>query len=206
MGRIEAYRSSRDGLTTATGSAKALLLHQAALSVDSNNFAAANEIGVLLARAGNYKAARTMFEHSIAVHAEPATWHNLAEVYDKLGDAGRAEMARNNSESLTKIQQTEGQTPDETEIQTAMVRWVDNEEFVSNGVAADCTYNLRSGPAPVAATKTARPARQTSEVKRGDSRIGRAWSSLREKIGSGPFGGKAKPAKEARDSRDSVNR
>jgi hypothetical protein len=208
LGRIEAYRSSRDGLTTAAGSAKALLLHQAALIVDANNFAAANEIGVLLARAGNLKGAKTMFKHSVSVHPEPATWHNLAEVYGRLGDDKSADLARRNSESLTKAHQLGDDSPDADEVQTAMVRWVDNEEFVSNGVAADCTYDLRRGPAaaPGASTKAPQSKKQSTEAKRSDSRMGRAWSSLREKMGSPFHRGQTKHAVETRDSQDSVNR
>jgi tetratricopeptide (TPR) repeat protein len=207
MGRIEAYRSSRDGLTTAAGSAKALLLHQAALAVDSENYAAANEIGVLLARGGHFDAARKMFEHSIKVQPEPETWHNLGEVCDKLGEDKKALLAKRKAESLTNAQHETDRGEESNNIHVPAVRWVDSKEFAANGVASDCTYNLRTAAAPAASAKAAPAAKKVAEGHRSESRIGRAWSSLRERISSrSQGGGQTKSATEARDSHDRVNR
>jgi hypothetical protein len=74
---------------------KAMALHQAALLVDAGNYMAANELGVLLAKYGQYPQARAALIHSLNQTPLPAAWHNLAVVHHHLGEdelAARAEQ------------------------------------------------------------------------------------------------------------------
>ena len=83
---------------------KAMALYQAAMLVDGENYMASNELGVLLARYGQFESARSMFEHSISVQPQSATWHNLAVVYQQLGQTAQVAMARRKQAELTQAQ------------------------------------------------------------------------------------------------------
>ena len=65
---------------------QAVALHQAALAVDPRNGRAANELGVLLVRFGQWEDARQVFLHSISVLPAPETWHNLSVVQARMGE------------------------------------------------------------------------------------------------------------------------
>ncbi len=65
---------------------QAVALHQAALAVDPRNRRAANELGVLLVRFGQWEDARQVFLHSISVLPAPETWHNLSVVQARMGE------------------------------------------------------------------------------------------------------------------------
>ncbi len=72
---------------------KSLVFQQAALLADSNNAKAANELGVLLARSGHIQQALPWLRHSVSLEPRASTWHNLAEVYRRLGQPALAEQA-----------------------------------------------------------------------------------------------------------------
>ena len=74
-------------------SARAMVLHQAALMADRNNYRAANELGVLLARHGDYGSARTLLLHSVRLSPHPSTYRNLVVVHSKLGEKDLAQQA-----------------------------------------------------------------------------------------------------------------
>ena len=73
--------------------AKAVVCYQAALIVYPKNYMAANDLGVLLARCGDY-ARPAMLEHSLSLSRQSATWHNLAVVYRQLGQPALARSSR----------------------------------------------------------------------------------------------------------------
>ena len=85
---------------------KAMALHQAALLTDNDNYMASNELGVLLARYGQYESARSLLEHSVQVNPQVASWHNLAVVYEHLGDKEQVAQARQQSKMLTIAERT----------------------------------------------------------------------------------------------------
>jgi tetratricopeptide (TPR) repeat protein len=82
--------------------AKAMTLHQAALVVDKNNAAAANELGVLLAQMGNLQDAQAWLQHSVSLAPQAATWHNLAVVHERLGQNDLAQQARSHEATVAQ--------------------------------------------------------------------------------------------------------
>ncbi len=109
-----------------TAPAKAIALFQAAIAVDPTNALAANELGVLFTKYGRLEPARQAFTLSLQAEQRPATWHNLARVYDLLGKPELAMQARNQKQILLETAKSEaGRTP--------QIAWVDLEEF--NAVA-----------------------------------------------------------------------
>lgn len=79
---------------------RALVLHRVALRVNSHNYLAQNELGVLLARYGRYQDACRILEQATQDHPLPATWQNLAVVYHELGYAERSEHAVQQAQQL----------------------------------------------------------------------------------------------------------
>ncbi len=63
----------------------AVTLHQSALLVDASNVKAANELGVLLARFGQWEDAQRVLQHALSISGDPEIWHNMAVVQQRLG-------------------------------------------------------------------------------------------------------------------------
>jgi hypothetical protein len=81
---------------------KAMALHQAALLVDADNYMAANELGVLLAKYGQYPQARAVLIHGLNHTPLPAAWHNLAIVHHHLGEHKLAARAEREARLLSR--------------------------------------------------------------------------------------------------------
>lgn len=108
---------------------KALALHHAALLVDSRNYEAANELGVLLARYGQLHDARGVLLHGLSLHPTPAMWHNLSVVHERLGEVDLARRAR------YEQQLAERQAPGDP--LATNLRWVPPAEFARMSPSAD---------------------------------------------------------------------
>ncbi|MCA9246946.1 MAG: hypothetical protein KDA42_07520 [Planctomycetales bacterium] len=93
LGRIESKLSEQDAIRNSAAESKAVVYHQSALMAAEDNFMAANELGVLLARFGQFREARDVLAHSVRLQAEPTTWRNLAKVNQRLGDERLANAA-----------------------------------------------------------------------------------------------------------------
>ncbi len=103
---------------------KAVTLHQAALLVDASNAKAANELGVLLARFGQWEDARRVLQHAISIRPEPEIWHNVAIVHQRLGEIELAQQAYQQYE-LTASRQSGDPRAGRVE----SVQWVDPQTF-----------------------------------------------------------------------------
>ncbi len=102
----------------------ALTLHQAALLVDAANVKAANELGVLLARFGQWEDARRVLQHALSLRHEPEIWHNIAVVHQRLGEAELAQQAYQQYELMAARQ------PGDHRLGRAdSVQWVDSKTF-----------------------------------------------------------------------------
>ncbi len=95
LARLQAVAGSSSGndAKKMMGGPRAIALHQAALAIDPMNYSAANELGVLLARYGQWPEAQAAFLHSVCVSSQPESWRNLATAYETLGDRASAQNA-----------------------------------------------------------------------------------------------------------------
>jgi Flp pilus assembly protein TadD len=94
LGKVYSTLVAADPAATVAGAPKAIAMHQAALAVDPKNALAAHELGVLLARCGQFEGAREALSHSANHASRPETWRNLAIVLEQLGDHNAAAQAR----------------------------------------------------------------------------------------------------------------
>jgi polysaccharide export outer membrane protein len=101
--------------------------HRAALHAHEKNFRAANELGVVLARQGQFQSACTALLHSAELGQRPETLANLGVVLKKLGDdVGARSMAALAEER--RLEQVSHQPADAREI-SSLVRWVEPRQF-----------------------------------------------------------------------------
>ena len=130
LGKSYAALAGEKGIRVRAAEPKAMTFYQAALLVYPRNPLASNDLGVLLARCGNYHDARGILEHSLSAHRQSSGWHNLAVVYEQLGQAENARGARQQAEAARRA---------ETALREARklpanqaVRWVDPETFAKS--------------------------------------------------------------------------
>jgi tetratricopeptide (TPR) repeat protein len=135
--------------------AQAMVLHQAALMADRGNFRAANELGVILARNGDWLHARNLLVHSVRLSPHPSTFRNLAVAHTRLGETQLAAAA---SQQAIALERTGLHS------RGPAVQWVDPVTFAgsappSNAVMPPVAQNgaaPTATPAPEAPISTAR--------------------------------------------------
>jgi tetratricopeptide (TPR) repeat protein len=125
---------------------KALAFQQAAMSADPNNFLAANELGVLLARGGRYEEARTILQHCVSLAPRPEVWHNLVMVHRSLGEIALAQEAQQHLLAAQNRQPATIGKPQPSQ----MVRWVEPQEFAKAGPGPAASIPARASQVPAA--------------------------------------------------------
>ncbi len=134
---------------------KAMVYFQAAMLAYPKNFMAANDLGVLLARCGNYTAARTMLEHSLSLSPQSATWHNLAVVYGQLGQTMLARQADQQAAALRQAELARRRAAQGTANNS--VQWVDPQTFAQASGNAPSTSGVTPQPSGETADPSAAP-------------------------------------------------
>lgn len=152
LGRLESAIE-----TTTTGSSdvratRSLTLHQSALRISQDNYAAANELGVLLARYGQFENAVAALQHCVKISPQATAWKNLSQVYRRMGRDDDAQIAAMNA------QKTLAAAPRAPFVATRpKVEWVDANQFASVPVMdANAQMAYRQ-------TETERPAPETAK-------------------------------------------
>jgi tetratricopeptide (TPR) repeat protein len=125
LGKIHMVLSEKSTSSERLHGPKALAFQQAALAADPANALAANELGVLLARFGKLREARTVLQHAITVSPLPQTWQNLAVIHHRLGEAELASQSKANWQIMR--QQNEALSSQAAD--QKLVQWVAPEAF-----------------------------------------------------------------------------
>lgn len=126
LGRLQTALAAHDSDPATLHGPQAIVFHQAAFTTDSNNWMAANELGVLYARYGQLPQARQLLVQSVTVHSHRQGWNNLAIVHRRLGEIDLAQRAENEVQLLDK-------QPGQAAAANDMVRWVDTKTFTASG-------------------------------------------------------------------------
>jgi tetratricopeptide (TPR) repeat protein len=161
LGRAESVTTAGASSRNPLGAPNAMALYQAALLVDPQNYMAANELGVLMARFGDLPGAADQLEHSLSIKPRVETWHNLAIAYERMGQAEKAKQAELEREKLLATPASTSVAQDSTDLGARTnLRWIDTDTF-----AATATPYGLDGP-PVNANKPATIAQNDSLGKR----------------------------------------
>jgi len=147
LGRTYTALAGADGAVSRLHGPKSLLMHQVAAQVNPNHPLAANELGVLLARFGQWEEAKQALLQAPKQQRLPECWHNLAVVHEHLGEKQLADAAERESMAVLQQRSTAQAAP----IQDNGVEWYD--------VSAAETMARQQAPAekptPRAATRPA---------------------------------------------------
>jgi Flp pilus assembly protein TadD len=125
---------------------KAIVFHGAALIAAPDNYVAANDLAVLLAKAGRYQDAKNLLLKSVSLSPQPATWHNLAVVHERLGENALAQAANKEAQAGVGTSQNVN-TPALMALQS--VRWVNPTTFAN---ATQPSTEVSQPPAAAAPT------------------------------------------------------
>jgi tetratricopeptide (TPR) repeat protein len=145
--------------------AKAMVFHQAAVTADSRNHLAANELGVLLAKHGQWELAKQFFLQSLRTQPDPSTWQNLAAVHLQLGERDLAQLAEQERQLLLgksasdSIPSVDGKPT---------VQWVDPKAF------AGPPEDVLAPPRSTAAAPVPKPS--ASAAQKSDPKV---WSNFK---------------------------
>jgi Flp pilus assembly protein TadD len=143
----QAQRVGAAGQLSAMG--EQVTCFQSALLIDEQNYLAANELGVILAENGHLDTARLLFERSVAISEQAATWNNLAVALARLGDSAAASRAARRADELrgTRLANVTGDN----------VRWVDPATFAKNGSPSDSGFPQAMDSKPAETQPTPAP-------------------------------------------------
>ena len=131
LAKLQPLLVSQDADVTALALPRSMSLYQASLIVDSGNYLAANELGVLFARFGQLQDARDVLAHCVDVDpTRPVAWKNLASVHQKLGEHELAAAAT----AEWQLAASGGQIPSGRQVPS--VAWVDPATFSSGNPTA----------------------------------------------------------------------
>ncbi len=94
LARLQPFLAAEASNQAARSGPVAMSLYQAALMVEPRHYLAANELGALFARYGQWQEAREALRHAVAVRPDcPVLWENLARVHQQLGERDLAQLA-----------------------------------------------------------------------------------------------------------------
>jgi tetratricopeptide (TPR) repeat protein len=148
LGKMHEELAKGKGPGAKAAGPKAMVFYQASLLVLPQNFMASNDLGVMLARNGNYEDARKILEHCLSLQNQSTSWHNLAVVYERLGQLDKARQAQQQSFIAAQTEQARRQ---QMLIGASdHVRWVDESAFAQ---AYNPSGNLQQGVPPVPAAQ-----------------------------------------------------
>ncbi|MGD0383931.1 MAG: tetratricopeptide repeat protein [Thermoguttaceae bacterium] len=145
LGKLHEELAKGKGPGTKAAGPKAILFYQAALLVCTQNFMAANDLGVMLARNGNYEDARKMLEYSLSLRKQSDVWHNLAVVYEHLGRNDQARQAQ--QQSIIALQMEQARRQNMLVGGGDQVCWVDENTFAQTYNPSGIQQGVPSGTA-----------------------------------------------------------
>lgn len=168
LGKLHSQLAQQKSDMIRAAEPKAMVFLQAALLVFPQNHMAANDLGVLLARSGNYADAKNVLEQSLLMQQSPTGWHNLAVVYGQLGDQNLASLADRRSTAASRATSNQDQY---AQAPSKPVAWVDPRAFAAwdFGTAPSSTPTVavqRVSPPAVARRQVPPPAIAVQQVPR----------------------------------------
>ena len=122
LGKTYAHIAERDEQPQAIR--KSLTMYRSAVGAHGQNYLAANEAGVILARSGRYAQAAPLLEMAARMGNASTTHRNLAYVHNKLGDQQLAASHQQLADQLAQQEIARGQLSAERGI-----AWVSPDQF-----------------------------------------------------------------------------
>ena len=137
LGKVQAALAGPAAPAQSLHGPRAIVFYQAALAVDGGNYLAANELGVLLARYGQWQDARTALLHSVTVKPHAEGWHNLAIVHRRLGEMDLSRLAENERQLLA------GRPGDKKPAGGPRIEWLEPARFAAQAATQEAATRER---------------------------------------------------------------
>ena len=155
---------------TPTARRKSAVMYRAAIEASEQNYLAANELGVYLARSGRYAQAGHVLRQAAKNNEAPASVHeNLALVQQRLGDTEGANTTLNKVQHVAQAEAATGATSNRFG-----VTWVDPAAFSRGTVATNQPGLASPGPQPESARSPMQAAPEPSSAKGWSGWLARA--------------------------------
>ena len=119
LGKLHSLTSQKDPSPGRLDVAKAIVYHRAALNGNSQNYRSANELGVLMAKSGQFDQAKELLKQSLMIRQAPEAWENLTKIHERLGETHLAQLA-NQERNRVIFQATN---------QSQLIQWMPAESF-----------------------------------------------------------------------------
>jgi tetratricopeptide (TPR) repeat protein len=148
MGKLLMSQARHDAAGKPIDQAKAIVMFQAALSANPDDYRSANELGVLMARSEKWNEARELFTRSLLSQQSAEAWMNLSRTHQQLGQTDLAQRAANEYQLLVDG----GSAGDMTNV----MEWVSADQFESNSATPELINDVRK-------TRTAQSVPEESE-------------------------------------------
>lgn len=131
LGKAYGTLAAQRSLQAVAPEPKAMVFHQAALSVHPGNYLAANELAVFEARYGRYESARALLQHCAALAPQAAIWKNLARVHRQLGETELAASAEARATEAERREAALAAKPNSGASSPGDIQWVDAATFAA---------------------------------------------------------------------------
>ena len=161
IGRLEASPQTTSSPNASVRAYRAMALYQAAMKVSPSNFAAANELGVLLAKYDQTEAAIAAFQQSVNHHPHPTAWRNLAHLNGRLG---RFELARQAEMEASRFASRSLTAP--FAAAQPKVEWVQPEQFQRTFSPDAHSVQMAQQPSPSPSTTAAPGSKKSHRAAR----------------------------------------
>ncbi len=171
LGKLHSVMAAENVGQQPANRAVALVMHQAALSVNPRNFMSANELGVALADLGYLDAAKAALLQSVSTNPTPQAWRNLAAVHMRLGEDKLAQLANNEAALVT----APGETSES--LIASQIRWVSPQEFAAHQTSG---FEFNEPPAQDANSTTSNPAFSYPRESGQEQSKSSFWPSLKK--------------------------
>ena len=132
------------------------MLYQTSILVDQRNYAAANELGVLLARYGKFDNAVSALQHCVKYSPEPTAWKNLANIYRRVGKTNEARIAESQA---SRTLAAKPRTP--FVANQPKVEWVKADAFMAMNADSNMQVTRTASLPNVATQPAVTPSNQT---------------------------------------------
>jgi tetratricopeptide (TPR) repeat protein len=119
LGKLHSLLSQNSKMPENLDTANAIVFFRAALKSNPNHHQSANELGVLMTRAGNLAKAKQLFKQSLLAQQSTHVWGNLAKVHQRMGEQEFAQLANMESQMVG----------DSRLAANSSIRWMSNAEF-----------------------------------------------------------------------------
>jgi len=150
LGKLYAALASQGRGVVRAAEPKAMVFYQAALLVYPENSMTANDLGVLLARCGDYREAESALRRGLAIQSQSTGWHNLAMVYGQLGQRDLALRADQQAVVAARSEAARRRS-------NPKVRWFDPDAFACNDTTVSAREKNSNDVVPCQALGPAAP-------------------------------------------------